>query len=176
MTGTTPQEQVHDGDGPPPGTFAPLFRAPASSGQTLDTDSFLGKVPVVLCFAPGIDDDAGWDAVLGVDEVLAEFSRMRVQVLAVAPATSREVRDETEADDMTLRVLADPNHDLARRFAIESAPGRLTSVIVDVDGVVVDTVSSELGAASALTLVDRVRELQAELGDRMSARHHARTG
>ena len=170
MTGIGPGEQragVHV-DGPAVGTFAPTFRAPASSGQTLDTDRFLGKVPVVLCFAPGSGDAIGWEAVLGLDAVLADFARARVQILAVVPETSREVRDDAEADDITLRVLADPAGHLAQRFDIETVPGRVTSVIVDRHGVVVDTITSELGAAHALTLIDRVRELQATLGERMA--------
>jgi peroxiredoxin len=179
MTGSTsgaPHGELDlTGDGPTPGTVAPSFRAPASSGQTLATERFLGKVPVVLCFAPGSDDERGWEAVLGLDEVLADFAKARVQVLAVVPETSREVRDDADADDLTLRVLADPGGHLAQRFDIETTPGRVTSVVVDRHGVVVDTITSELGAAHALTLLDHVRHLQGTLGERM-APHIARTG
>jgi len=172
----TPHGDTTDApDGPPPGSVAPTFRAPSSAGQTLSTDNFLGKVPVVLTFAAGADDELGWQAVRGLDEVLAEFGRARIQALAVIPETSREVRDDAEADDLNLRVLADPDGHLASRFGVETTAGRVTSVIIDRHGVVVDSITSEHGAPHALTVLDRVRDLQESMGERMDV-HEARTG
>ncbi len=88
------------------GTAAPDFRAPSSHGQTLDRDSFIGKVAVVLVLLPDRSDAT--DRLLDeLDAHLVDFGRARVQLLAVLPASPRDVRTLVEERGLNLTVLAD---------------------------------------------------------------------
>ncbi len=98
------------------GTPVPDFRAPSSNGQTLDRDSFLGKVPVVLLFPPA---DLERDPVLReFDDRLVEFGHRRVQVLVVAHAAARAVRELADRIPLHgLTVLADQDGSIAQAYA-----------------------------------------------------------
>lgn len=120
------------------GTRTPEFRAPSSHGQTLDQDSFLGKVPVVLVF-PSPDRTAS--LLRAFDDHLVEFGRRRIQVLVVLPATSRDVRDLADQDGISLPILADADGSIAAAFGADAdrafvtgADGILTAVLDVTEG------------------------------------------
>jgi peroxiredoxin len=77
----------------PEGEQAPPFRATSSKGQTLDDGRFIGKVPVLLAFAPEPSAPGVEELLSRIDDSLVEFGHRRVQVLVVLPSTSHEVRD-----------------------------------------------------------------------------------
>lgn len=111
------------------GTRAPDFRAPSSLGQTLDQESFLGKVPVVLGF-PSPERRA--ELLRAFDDHLVEFGRRRIQVLLVLPQTPRDVRDLSDRDGLSLPILADPDGSIAESFGA----GPDHAFVLGADGVV----------------------------------------
>ena len=84
------------------------FRLPASTGQTLSKEAFLGKVPVIVTFLPNLDGEQDALQLIGYNERLKDFGSLPSQVLAVAKATASQVR--RKADDLGIRfpILADP--------------------------------------------------------------------
>ncbi len=71
----------------------PDLNLPASTGQTLERSSFLDKVPLVIVFLPGLDDDHSRSQIAEFDRMLSDFGSERSQVLIVAPETARRVRE-----------------------------------------------------------------------------------
>jgi peroxiredoxin len=118
------------------GDVAPDFRAPTSNGQTLDRESFLGKVPVALLFPAPDDIDLG-ATLVPFDARLVEFGHRRVQVLAVIEESARTVRDLAERMPLhALTLLADEGGSIRRAFAPDGAQcfvldlgGRLRAVV-----------------------------------------------
>ncbi len=129
------------------GTAAPDFRAPSSHGQTLERESFLDKVALVLVFPP----TDGPDAVLAeFDRRLVDFGHRRVQVLAVLHDTAKEVRSRADSVPLdALTLLADEDGSITEAFGVDERPGY---IVVDKDGVVQGT---WIGAGEASD-VDRV--------------------
>ena len=82
------------------GSALPPFRAPSSHGQTLELDSFAGKVGLVV-FVPA--DGELRDAELDEwDEQLVDFGHLRVQVLGIVHATAKRLRDESDEASRSL--------------------------------------------------------------------------
>lgn len=129
------------------GTRAPDFRAPSSNGQTLDRDSFLGKVPVVLVFpAP----EHRGEILRAFDDHLVEFGRRRIQVLAVLPETARGVRDLGDRDGMSLPILADQDGSIAESFG--AVPDR--AFVLGADSVVAAVLDVAAGPGVVLGHLD----------------------
>jgi len=101
------------------GSPAPDFRAPTSNGQTLDRNSFLGKVPVALVF-PALDTP-DLTAVLELfDTRMVEFGHRRMQVLAVVDESARTVRELAERIPLhALTLLADQDGSIRESYAPE---------------------------------------------------------
>lgn len=118
-------------------TRIPDFSLPASTGQTLSLDSFLGKVPLVLVFLD-LGQEGDRALLRDLDEHHREFGAERSQVLGVLRVTAREARQV--ADDMNLSVplLADASGGMAREYgAAENRSRRRVAVVADKDGHVV---------------------------------------
>lgn len=97
----------------------PDFRLPASTGHTLDLDSFLDATPLVLLFLdPHSEDDR--ELLVELDQRLAEFGSERVQVLVVMALSARDVRQMAEELDLSVPIVADENRAMAREV---NAPG-----------------------------------------------------
>ncbi len=110
----------------------PDFSLPASSGQTLSRDSFVGKVPLVIVFVP---DPLGSDrsVVETYSGLLSEFGSLRVQVLLVARVTAREARDIAAATGANVPLLADAGGAMATAFGAAGPDGTFRRVIVITD-------------------------------------------
>ena len=79
---------------------------PASTGQTLSWSSFEGKIPILLvCMPDGIDTEL----LAGFDVLHSRFGDHRIQLMGVAPATAREVREVADRSSITFPILADPS-------------------------------------------------------------------
>jgi peroxiredoxin len=117
-----------------PGETTPVFRHPASSGQTLSTSSFLGKVPVAMVFVPDLDESGA--LIADLNRRHAEFGRQRSQILFITKATSRAVRQFADDHQVTIPILADAGGTTTRAFGLEQSDGRprLSAVVSDVDG------------------------------------------
>ncbi|MGZ8753040.1 MAG: hypothetical protein ACXW1S_08655 [Acidimicrobiia bacterium] len=84
---------------------APPFRAPSSRGQTLDLDSFAGKVPIVL-FRSGPLSEGSLALVTELDRREVEFGHQFAEWLLRAVAElgltdDPAPTDPNDADDVT---------------------------------------------------------------------------
>jgi peroxiredoxin len=112
------------------GSPAPDFRAPTSNGQTLDRNSFLGKVPVVLV-VPAPDEPDLTAVLTPFDARMVEFGHRRVQVLAVIDESARTVRELAERIPLhALTLLADEDGSIRESYA----PRGGRCFVMDVDG------------------------------------------
>jgi peroxiredoxin len=140
------------------GGAVPEFRAPTSRGQTLDRASFIGKVGLALCFVgePAVEPAAS--AVAGLDAELVEFGHRRIQLLLVADASARELRELGDARGYTVPMLADPAGDIRAAFGVERIADDLPWFVVDIVGTVVDE-GSDPPAAIPARVLDAVDEV-----------------
>jgi peroxiredoxin len=86
------------------GDLPPL---PASTGDRLGLDRFVGKVPVVLTFTGSATSAVTAEVVRGFDEHLAGFGASRVQALVIVPSDAAELDRALSRDRTTVPVLAD---------------------------------------------------------------------
>lgn len=112
----------------------PVGEVPASTGGVVDLDRLLGRIPVVLIFVEPLDAATSHDLIAALGEHLVDFGRDRVQVLAVARVETADAERVADAIEGNLRVLADPEELLARRFGAEYRLDRTTALLVDADG------------------------------------------
>lgn len=117
----------------------PDFRLPSSTGQTLELDSFRGKLPLVLVFHPGLDHPGTDRIIADFDGLLAQFGAERCQVLVVLPETASDLRSYADEHDVSLPLLADPAHAMARAYEVLNDDGAVRPVLIvtDSDAVVV---------------------------------------
>ena len=114
----------------------PMFSAPASTGQTLSSESFRDKVPVAMLFVP---DPASAESELDdYNAIHADLAQRRVQLLAVVPELASDARDRADRMQLTFPLLADPAGAIFREFgAADKADKPATrSVIIDKTGTV----------------------------------------
>jgi peroxiredoxin len=136
------------------GELAPVYRAPTNKGQTLSHASFVERVPVVLFFLDGLEaaeDQLELDA---FDDLLVEFGHRRIQLLGVAPATPRALRDATES--RAVPVLADEDGAIRERFGGDAGP---FTVVIDRAGTVARVLErhSSDHPTEVLDEIDRLR-------------------
>ena len=98
---------------------APPFRAPSSRGQTLDLESFAGKVPVAL-FHAGSLTRGSQALVTELDRREVEFGHQRVQLLGVAEATASDLREFATEHDIAATLIADPDGSIARSYGLDA--------------------------------------------------------
>lgn len=108
---------------------------PASTGQTLGLDSFLGKVPMVIVF---VDTDSTEDRRLlaELSSRHKEFGAERSQILTVAKVTAKDTRQIAEDMGLSVPLLADASGAMARDFdAVDSDGGaKRVAVVADKQG------------------------------------------
>lgn len=111
------------------------FSLPASTGQTLGLDSFLGKVPMVIVF---IDLDSVEDRSLlsAMGARHKDFGSERSQILAVARTKARDTRHVAEQMGLSIPILADASGAMARDYHAEEDDGstRRVAVVADKKG------------------------------------------
>lgn len=141
------------------GRTLPPFRAPSSHGQTLELDSFAGKVGLVI-FVPAEGElrDAELDE---WDERLVDFGHLRVQVLGIVHATARTLRDESDQASRSVTMLADEDGRL--RDALVGAADSPPTVIADRSGTIVDVVERDGSAGHVTEVLRRVQTLHDRL-------------
>jgi peroxiredoxin len=112
----------------------PTFSAPASTGQTLSTESFRDKVPVAMLFLP----DASQATLDEYNSIHADLAQRRVQLLAVLPELASDARDLAGRLQLTFPLLADPSLALFGDFGATDSLGEpmRCSVIIDKTGTV----------------------------------------
>jgi peroxiredoxin len=142
------------------GEQAPPFRATSSKGQTLDDGRFIGKVPVVLVFAPAPTAVGVNELLCRLDDQLVEFGHRRVQLLVVLPSTSHEVREVAERGGHKVTLLADPSREMERRFEAVMDERSTGFVALDRDGVVRWSDALPTESVDAPTLLRRLDDLQ----------------
>jgi peroxiredoxin len=143
------------------GELAPGYRAPTNKGQTLSHESFVDRVPVVLFFLDGLDAADDQVELERFDELLVQFGHRRVQLLGVAPATPRALRDSTATRSVTL--LADEDGAIRERFGGDA--GAFT-VVIDRSGTVAG-VMERASSAHPTEVLDEVDRLRAQAPERM---------
>lgn len=116
----------------------PEFSLPASTGQTLALDSFLGKVPMVFVFLTA-ESPSHRDLLIELNSRLREFGRQRTQVLVVMRLVARSAREIADRANLALPILADANGGLARGFGLDPSGGEAVALVADRTGSVVQT-------------------------------------
>ena len=114
----------------------PTFSAPASTGQTLSTESFRDKVPVAMLFLP--DAGTARNSLAEYNVIHADLARRRTQLLAVVPELASEARSIADRLQLTFPLLCDPSRSIFREFGAmsDSDAPIACSVIVDRTGTV----------------------------------------
>lgn len=145
-----------------PGDQITPFRAPASTGHTLEWDAYRDKTPVVMVFLPGLHDTADLDELAEFDRIHSEFGEERVQVLGVVKATAKHVRDTAEEHGFTIPVLADASGEIISSFEVNEPDGsaKRATVIVDRSGTVAKVFDHAPPSGHAAAVLEAVRELK----------------
>lgn len=107
---------------------APPFRAPSSRGQTLELESFAGKVPIVM-FDVGPLSERSSALVSELDRREVEFGHQRIQLLGVAEATATELRAFAAEHGIDAALIADPDGTIGRKYGLDGNEHR--AVVVD---------------------------------------------
>jgi peroxiredoxin len=117
----------------------PSFRLPASTGQTLELESFRGKVPLAIFFVIDVDSEDDRRLILQYDRLLSQFGSEAAQVLGVARATARELRELADELGLAIPLLADAASNMARDFGAAGPDGhiRRVTVVADKTGAIV---------------------------------------
>jgi peroxiredoxin len=145
-----PRTEVSGG----PGADTPA--APASTGDRLSLDRFLGRVPVAVCFTGSVDSPVSREVVRGFDDHLADFGRSRVQALVVVPDDASAVdRARAEVPGNT-PVLADEDGAWRERFGVLRDEKTVTTVLIGLDGAVVDVLVGGAGGVHAEDVLELV--------------------
>lgn len=114
----------------------PGFSFPASSGQTLSYESFRGKLPLALLFVGDLDGSR--DLVRRYNDRLADFGAERSQLLVVAKAVARSVREFGDSNELAVAILADPSASLFRQLGLNESELPVL-IVADKEGRIQDT-------------------------------------
>lgn len=115
------------------GQHLPDYGLPASTGQTLTTDSFRGKMPVVFVFLSDLESDVNVSLLEDLNEHLSDFGSERSQILGVVKEAARTVRSRTDEMGIRFPILADAAGEMSREFGVGFAEEGEQPVIVIAD-------------------------------------------
>lgn len=139
-------------------TQAPTFSTAASTGQTLSSDSFTNKVPLLMLFVPSLEEaTAKLDA---YNDAHDQIGKRRTQLVVVAPETASRVREFAGDRKLTFPILADPSRSIFRDYdAVDEADhAQACSVVVDRTGTVA-VVTAGIGTPNeSLALLDKASD------------------
>jgi peroxiredoxin len=138
--------------------------APASTGDALSLDRFLGKVPVALCFTASVTSPVTHEVIRGFDEHLADFGRSRVQALVVVPDDATTLDRERAALDGNTPVVADEDGAWRDRFGVLVEERSVTTVLLALDGTVADILVGAAGGVHADEVLELVTVRSLETG------------
>lgn len=137
--------------------------APASTGDALSLDRFVGKVPVAICFAGRADSPRTRELVRGFDDHLADFGRSRMQALIVVDDDAEAIDRHLPHRETHVPILADVDGTWREQFEVgdDVADDRaVTTVLLDDQGRLIDTVLATPGGVHA----EEVLELASQNG------------
>lgn len=140
-----------------PNLQVPDFSLPASTGQTLSLESYLGNTPLVLIFLPELKTSLRM--LKRFNDRLADFGNERSQLLAVARVQASEAREIADDHDLALPLLADATGSMAHQLNLELACHPVV-IVADRDGRIRESIS--FPDAHVEGILDRVRRLQLE--------------
>lgn len=140
-----------------PNLQVPDFSLPASTGQTLSLESYLGNTPLVLIFLPELKTSLRM--LKRFNDRLADFGNERSQLLAVARVQASEARKIADDHDLALPLLADATGSMAHQLNLELACHPVV-IVADSDGRIRESIS--FPDAHVEGILDRVRRLQLE--------------
>lgn len=146
------------------GQMIPTFSLPASTGQTLDRDSYLGKMPMVIFFLPDAESETDRSLLGEYDRLLRDFGEETSQVLGVTKMTARQVRDLSDEMGLSLPVLADAGGEMARQFGVAEADGSLhrATFVIDRHGKVVRRFDPASPVKQAPDMLEAIRALKTD--------------
>ena len=132
----------------------PTFSAPASTGQTLSSESFRDKVPVAMLFVP--DSGGAASTLAAYNNAHSDLAERRVQLLAVLPELASDARDIADRMQLTYPVLSDPSLAIFRDFAATDSldEPKACSVIIDKTGTVAAKTEGVLSPSEMTTQLD----------------------
>lgn len=115
----------------------PDFRLPASTGQTLELGSFLGKVPIVFAFL-GSSLERHHALLEEINRRLKDFGGERSQILVIMRLVARDARQLADDENLAVPILADASGAMARSFDIATdGDSAAVAIVADKDGHVV---------------------------------------
>jgi peroxiredoxin Q/BCP len=102
---------------PSPGSAAPEFELPSSSGKTVSLKHFKGQ-PVVLYFYPGDDTPTCTIEACGFAKEHPKFGKLDAVVLGVSPDNLKSHAKFIEKFKLPFQLLADEGHKVAERYGL----------------------------------------------------------
>jgi peroxiredoxin Q/BCP len=143
------------------GSRMPSFQAPASTGQTLDSERFRGKLPLVIFFVPDIRSRRSARPIAEFDRNLGRFGRLRTQVLGVVPETAKRLRQQAERKGYNLPLLADPDEAIHNAFGItDVATPHWATFIIDRSGTIAQTFRPTVRPGRVNQVLASIRDLK----------------
>ena len=147
-----------------------LMPLPASTGEELGLDRFVGKVPVTLTFAGRAESPVTAEVVRGFDEHLSDFGATRVQALIVVSSGRTELELHLSRGVTTVPVLADKEGVWRTHFGVAvGTDDFVTTVLLDADGQLVERLMSTPGGVHAEEVLAMVDAWLADVADESAA-------
>jgi peroxiredoxin Q/BCP len=98
-----------------PGTPAPKFKLPASTGEQIDLADYKGK-RVVLYFYPKADTPGCTTEACGFRDAIAGYKKLDVPVFGISPDPIGDVKAFAEKFNLNFPLLADADHAVTEKF------------------------------------------------------------
>src|SRR3954470_19519683 len=105
-------------DYPAPGSAAPKFDLPTSTGKSIKLDDFKGKKTVVLYFYPRADTPGCTKEACGFRDALPKYDRAKVAVLGISPDPVKDVTRFAEKFQLNFPLVADADHGVCERYGV----------------------------------------------------------
>ena len=110
-------DSPHPHQYPQPGTPAPEFELPASTGGNVKLADFKGKT-LVLYFYPKADTPGCTTQACGFNDAAADYERAGVSVVGVSPDPMKPVAKFAEKFDLGFPLLADEDHAVCEKYDV----------------------------------------------------------
>lgn len=139
----------------------PHFRLPASTGQTLFRDAYVGKVSIAAVILDTSDEEQVQPELEALNARFPEFGKRSCQLLVFMPATASQTRAIATDLDVRFPILADPTNSFARACGATSATGEPTpsALVAAQDGTVYARMRG-LGEGFVDSLLESVDDLE----------------
>src|SRR5437764_10256309 len=99
------------------GDKAPVFKLPASSGETFNLADYKGK-RVVLYFYPRADTPGCTKEACGFRDAIASYKKLDVPVLGISPDPIDDVNKFSGKFKLNFPLLADADHKVCERYGV----------------------------------------------------------